>query len=72
MERSVPAAVSERPALPREELMRTRYCVKFELGMCQRYQGAAPSGRLYLVNNGRRLPLGFDCRSCEMTVGRED
>ena len=72
VERSVPAAVSERPALPREELMRTRYCVKFELGMCQRYQGAAPSGRLYLVNNGRRLPLGFDCRACEMTVGRED
>ena len=52
------------------ELMRTRYCIKYELGLCPRYQGAAPTGQLWLVNNGRRLPLGFDCGRCEMTVGK--
>ena len=51
-------------------LMRTRYCIRYELGMCPRYQGAAPSGPLFLVNNGRRLSLGFDCSRCEMTVDK--
>ena len=53
-------------------LMRTRYCVRYELGMCPKYQGAKPSGPLFLVNNGRRLALGFDCARCEMTVTAPD
>ena len=50
------------------ELMRTRYCLKYELGLCPVHQGAKPTGPLYLVNNGRRLALNFDCARCEMTV----
>lgn len=50
------------------ELMRTRYCIKYELGLCPRHQKAKPTGVLFLVNNGRRLALGFDCAKCEMTV----
>ena len=50
------------------ELMRTRYCIKYELGLCPVHQGAKPAGPLFLVNNGRRLALGFDCKACEMTV----
>jgi len=50
------------------ELMRTRYCIRYELGLCPRHQGAKDSGKLFLVNNGRRFALGFDCGSCEMTV----
>ena len=50
------------------ELMRTKYCVRYELGMCPVHQGAPNSGTLFLLNNGRRLRLGFDCRVCEMTV----
>lgn len=50
------------------ELMRSRYCIRYELGMCPRLQGAPDSGRLFLVNNGRRFALGFDCTRCEMTV----
>ena len=46
------------------ELMRTRYCVRNELGLCPR-QNAED---LYLLNNGRRLTLHFDCHSCEMIV----
>ncbi len=49
-------------------LMRSRYCIRYELGMCPVHQGAPDSGPLYLLNNGRRLALRFDCRSCEMTV----
>ena len=50
------------------ELMRTKYCVKYELGLCPSSQGAASTGPLFLVNNGRRFRLGFDCPRCEMTV----
>ena len=50
------------------ELMRTRYCIRYELGLCPVHQGAKDSGRLFLRNNGRRFALGFDCRNCEMTV----
>ena len=50
------------------ELMRTRYCIRYELGLCPVHQGARPTGPLFLLNNGRRLALTFDCRRCEMTV----
>ena len=51
-----------------KRLMRTRYCVRYELGMCPRYQGAKQTKPLFLMNNGRRLALKFDCANCEMTV----
>ena len=51
------------------ELMRTKYCIRHELGLCPVHQGApAPSGKLFLLNNGKRYALGFDCGKCEMTV----
>ena len=62
------------------ELMRTRYCIKYELGICPIHQKALasnlpahlrdikPSTRLFLLNNGRRLALHFDCANCEMTL----
>ena len=53
---------------PGAELMRTKYCIRHELGMCPVHQGAKDSGPLFLLNNGRRLALHFDCRRCEMTV----
>lgn len=50
------------------ELMRTRYCIKQELGLCPVHQGARDPGPLFLLNNGKRYPLHFDCKNCEMTV----
>lgn len=60
------------------ELMRTKYCIRHELGLClkkQRGQSSdimtgdgKPVTDLFLVNNGRRLTLHFDCRNCEMVV----
>lgn len=54
-----------------KELMRSRYCIKRELGMCPKFGGKLPSGvtePLYLINNGRSLRLEFDCTRCEMIV----
>ena len=48
--------------------MRSKYCVRYELGLCPKYQGARPPKELFLLNNGRRLALHFDCAACEMTV----
>ena len=53
---------------PDAELMRTKYCIRHELGMCPVHQGAKASGPLFLINNGKRLALDFDCRNCEMTI----
>lgn len=50
------------------ELMRTKYCIRYELGMCPKFHGVKPVKPLFLLNNGRRFALGFDCRNCEMTV----
>lgn len=52
------------------ELMRTRHCVKREAGLCPRHDGKPYAGNLFLVNNGVRLALEFDCRACEMVVKR--
>ena len=63
-------SVSACPSLRSEEseLMRSKYCVRYELGLCPKYQGAKPPKELFLLNNGRRLALHFDCAACEMTV----
>ena len=65
------------------ELMRSKYCIRHELGMCKKdssacglrmtqegmtRHGKTPDGPLYLVNNGKRYRLDFDCADCEMTV----
>lgn len=51
------------------ELMRSKYCIRRELGCCLKEGGRKAD--LYLVNNGRRFPLHFDCRLCEMAVLEE-
>ena len=67
------------------ELMRTKYCIRHELGMCPKHPsaknyrpgllgkstekgsntGAAP---LYLLNNGQKFTVVFDCNNCEMII----
>lgn len=53
---------------PKEELMRTRYCIRHELGICPKQNHAEKPLPLYLVNNGRRFKLSFDCKNCEMIL----
>ena len=50
------------------ELMRSRYCIRHELGKCPKNHGSKDSGPLFLLNNGQRFALHFDCRNCEMIV----
>ena len=65
------------------ELMRTKYCIRYELGICPVHQkedrrhlpanlrDIKADASLFLLNNGRRLALGFDCRACEMVICEE-
>ena len=55
------------------ELLRSRYCIRWELGLCPKAANRHPrldrgSEPLYLVNQGNRLRLHFDCSRCEMVV----
>ena len=52
------------------ELMRTRYCIRYELGQCLKMKpkGTPFPARLHLENNGQVFPLQFDCSNCEMVV----
>lgn len=55
------------------ELLRSRYCIRWELGLCPKAANRHPrldrgSEPLYLVNQGNRLRLRFDCARCEMVV----
>jgi putative protease len=50
------------------ELMVSKYCVKFELGMCPVKQNAKPTGRLFLSDGKNTYPLIFDCNECVMKV----
>ena len=65
---------------PDAELMRTKYCIRYELGICPIHQKSLASSLpkplrdikagapLFLLNNGQKFALHFDCRNCEMTV----
>ena len=53
---------------PGAELMRSKYCIRHELGLCPK-QGKAPKVEpLFLINGKERLRLDFHCAECEMTV----
>lgn len=51
-------------------LMTTRYCIKHELGFCERFQGAknTPPEPLYLEDQNRKYLLSFDCKNCLMKI----
>lgn len=46
-----------------DELMRTKHCLKFAFDMCK-----SPK-KLYLIDEkGKKYPLIFDCKNCEMVL----
>lgn len=51
------------------ELMRTKYCIRYELGLCKKL--GTQSDSLFLVNGGNRFQLLFDCKACEMILKRD-
>ena len=53
------------------ELMHTKYCIRYELGLCFKdnpERAKAVKEPLYLVNGEKRLKLRFDCKNCRMFV----
>ncbi len=50
------------------EYMRTKYCIRHELGLCPKQGKVKKAEPLYLRNGKERLELHFDCAVCEMTV----
>lgn len=45
------------------ELMRTKHCLKYSFNMCK-----SPK-KLYLIDEkGKKFPLLFDCKNCEMVI----
>ena len=64
------------------ELMRSKYCIKYEMGLCPNYKVRAANDAgyvnrlaktqftepLFLINGKNRLELKFDCSKCEMVV----
>lgn len=61
------------------ELLRSRYCIRWELGLCPGCRVKpgitkgtnAPKEPLFLVNQKNRLRLHFDCAACEMVITAE-
>ena len=51
------------------ELMRCKYCIKFELGSCPK-EGSRTKYEepLWLENGGRKFRVAFDCNKCEMVI----
>ena len=54
-------------------LMTTKYCLRYELGQCLMHKcnksvASDYAGDLFLLNNGRRFRLAFDCKRCEMQI----
>ena len=50
------------------ELMRSKYCVRHELGLCPKQGKVKKAEPLLLINGKERLRLDFHCAVCEMTV----
>jgi len=53
------------------ELMRSKYCIRHELGLCPRQGKVKKAEPLFLRNGKERLQLSFNCAVCEMTVTTE-
>lgn len=49
-------------------LMTTKYCIRYELGICLRQHPDALPGPLYLHNNGQWLRPQFNCSECQMQL----
>lgn len=55
-------------------LMRTKYCIRYQLGLCKKGKDAERlkyKDPFYLVNGEKRLRAEFDCAACEMVIKKE-
>lgn len=65
------APAFELDAPPHATLMTCRHCLRYSLGFCPRTRPTKPEPPqpwALRLPDGRRFPLQFDCRRCEMSV----
>jgi putative protease len=55
------------------ELMRCKHCIRYALGGCPKENPTKrlPEKLFLLGNNGQKLSLIFDCKSCEMIIKKK-
>ena len=50
-------------------VMQTRYCLRNEMGACQKKENAGKlPAKLFLTSGQLRFRLDFDCRNCLMNI----
>ena len=57
----------ETPTAP-AEIMTTKYCVKFQMGLCTGKKEGASEDVMFMNDNQRKYKLVFDCNACKMKV----
>lgn len=52
------------------ELMRSKYCIRYEIGICNKLQSNRGNSNnpLYLTDNKNKYIIDFDCINCEMII----
>ncbi len=67
-------AIEASSAKENQVLMTLRYCLKYELGYCERFQGTknSPPEPFYLEDQNRKYLLQFDCKKCFMNIRLEN
>ncbi|MDR2145370.1 MAG: U32 family peptidase [Tannerella sp.] len=60
----------EKEPLENATLMFTKHCLKFTMGICPHLQSKKSPYKepMYLINNGNRFRLAFDCKNCLMKI----
>ncbi|MGP1466045.1 MAG: collagenase-like protease, partial [Porphyromonadaceae bacterium] len=63
-----------KPSVSRPLVMQCRYCLRYSLGYCVKHGGKRPTWHeplALILPDGRRFPLEFDCKNCQMNVYAE-
>ena len=68
-----PLDAATRDSIKQTPLMTCKYCLRYEMGQCLKHKcnkkvDSDWQGDLFLLNNGNRLRLYFDCQRCEMQI----
>ena len=59
-----PAIEAQKTVSSGIEIMRCKHCLKYAAGLCQK-----SSKKLFLLDStGKKYPLKFDCKNCEMVI----
>ena len=65
---SIKQMAFEQQHQPNAELMRTKHCIRYALGLCKKENPKTTIKELFIQNGNDRFRLEFDCRNCEMIV----